>query len=59
MGSGLSAAAYASNGWLGVSVLGGVLPAIGLAFWLVDTALRRRARAQAQAVSVAAPATRA
>jgi predicted MFS family arabinose efflux permease len=58
VGSGLSAAAYASNGWLGVSVLGGVLPAIGLAFWLVDTAFRRRrARAGARAVSVAAPAT--
>ncbi|WP_433291883.1 MFS transporter [Pseudonocardia sp. CA-142604] len=60
VGSGLSAAAYASNGWLGVSVLGGVLPAIGLAFWLVDTAFRRRrARVGARAVSVAAPATRA
>jgi len=57
VGSGLSAAAYASNGWYGVSVLGGVLPAIGLAFWLVDTSLRRRARARARSVTVAARAT--
>jgi predicted MFS family arabinose efflux permease len=43
LGSGLSAAIYASHGWAGVSTLGAVLPAIGLVFWLLDTALRRRA----------------
>jgi predicted MFS family arabinose efflux permease len=51
LGSGLSAAIYASHGWAGVSMLGAVLPAIGLVFWLLDTALRRRA------VGVAARAT--
>ncbi|WP_433557766.1 MFS transporter [Pseudonocardia xinjiangensis] len=51
LGSGLSATFYASHGWAGVSVLGAVLPAVGLVFWFVDSALRRRA------VSVAARAT--
>jgi predicted MFS family arabinose efflux permease len=50
-GSGLSAVLYASHGWRGVSVLGAVLPAIGLVLWVVDTALRRRA------VSVSSRAT--
>jgi predicted MFS family arabinose efflux permease len=36
-GSGLSAAVYASHGWVGVSVLAAAFPALGWCAWLVDT----------------------
>ena len=36
-GSGLSAAVYATHGWIGVSVLAAAFPALGWCAWLVDT----------------------
>ena len=37
-GSGLSAAVYATHGWLGVSVLAAAFPALGWCAWLAQTA---------------------
>jgi predicted MFS family arabinose efflux permease len=53
-GSGLSALVYATHGWLGVAVVDTAFPALATLLWLVDTALRRRAR---RAVSATSPAT--
>jgi len=43
-GSGLSAVAYATYGWPGVSLLAAAFPAVGFCVWLVDTARRRLSR---------------
>ncbi len=42
VGSGLSAAVYASQGWAGVTLIGTAFPVGALLAWCVDTALRRR-----------------
>jgi predicted MFS family arabinose efflux permease len=50
IGSGLSAAVYASGGWGAVCVLGAAFPVVGCVVWLVEMTLRRRQRSSASTV---------
>jgi predicted MFS family arabinose efflux permease len=55
IGSGLSAAVYASSGWGAVCILGAAFPVIGSLVWLVEMGRRRRPAA----TTVAEPVTEA